>query len=152
TVAVLDGGIHVRTRGDGVGERELTGERVGLGEADDAMLLRFHPVGFVVDEPAGAFDVKHIGAERGDALQERAVQALDGGAHESDGYNADHDPESGQYRAQFVGADGVPGDAEALAEFDEDVHDAAALGEAAVLVWSTSLAIRPSRIRMTRCA
>src|SRR5207244_5522718 len=49
-------------------------------------------------------------------------QPFDGGHHERDGDDADDDADRSENRAQFVGADGAPGNAQALLKFGEEVH------------------------------
>ncbi len=146
-VLVTDGTSHVNDRSDGAGQGHLPFHGLDLIARDDAPFVFFEPFVLAVDEPVHAIGKEHVGAHGGNALVKGAVQAVNGRAHQSHADDADDDAQGGQARAHFVGADGVPGDEQALFEFEEKIH-APAPG-----FWTaSSLAIRPSRMRMMRRA
>src|SRR5436189_6230950 len=98
----------------------LTGNDAGVGDIKVAAVSDFPPG--IVPFPRELLDIKNIRTQGGDAAQKGLAQSLYGHGHEGNSENSNYDPERGQNRAQFVSANGRPGDAEALTDFGEHSH------------------------------
>ena len=121
-VPVLDRLWHGDHGGHGAGQGHLALETPELGPGDFAPAILADPFLVRGDEPVEPFQVEHVAAQGRDALAESAPEPLDGGAHQSDRDNADHDPERGEPGPHLVGPRGVPGDPQALDQFNPPVH------------------------------
>ena len=155
---------------DGGCQSQLFGQCLGVHEPDPAAFLLTEPGILGLDDPVPLAHVEHVRTQGRDAIEEGAVQSLNRGAHQRHGDNPDHDAQRGEHRAHLVGADRVPGDSETLADFGEEGHPPAQPihGDTGLAMRSdeggaarpvngasdchSSLAIRPSRMRMMRRA
>src|SRR5262245_47244154 len=106
-------------------------------------------------------DVQHVGAHERNALEKSTVQAFDGRAHQGDSQDADDNAEGREHRAQLIGADGAPGDAEPFFKVGEKSHsdsycatntDGNTTFDTRPSALVSSLAIRPSLMRRIRRA
>src|SRR5256885_16897109 len=84
-VFVLDACFSVRDWRNRARQRELLREGLGLRNRDRLALLHFQPIGVGMIEPIKSLDVENIGADDRDAFQKSAIEALDGGPHQSYG-------------------------------------------------------------------
>ena len=73
-------------------------------------------------EPIEALNKKHISSDDGNVFQKGSIQAGDSGSHQRDGDDADDDAESGEDRAELVGANGCPGDTQTFLQLRKEVH------------------------------
>ena len=107
---VSDGLLIIRHRSHSSGERELTLERLDLGQGNPGAFLHLHPFLMRAGKPIKALNEKHVGSNSRNVFQKSPVQAGDRGRHECHGNDSDDNAECGENGAQLVSANGSPGD------------------------------------------